>query len=103
VINAVDAMPDGGTLSARTFYDEEASVISIEIADTGPGIDPQDRDRIFHPFVTSKPKGTGLGLAICKQIIEQHEGSIRLDGNPGGGARFVVRVPLKAVRTGGAA
>jgi signal transduction histidine kinase len=103
VINAVDAMPDGGTLSVRTSYDEEASVISVEIADTGSGIDPQDRDKIFQPFVTSKPKGTGLGLAICKQIVEQHEGSITLDGNPGDGARFVVRLPLKSVRVGGEA
>jgi signal transduction histidine kinase len=101
-LNAVDSMPNGGTLNVRTSYDQGPGEICIEISDTGRGISREHVDKIFQPFFTTKPKGTGLGLAISKQLIEQHGGSIAVAGNPAGGTVFRVRIPSKtpaAVRT----
>ncbi|TSA46353.1 MAG: HAMP domain-containing protein [Deltaproteobacteria bacterium] len=94
-LNADDAMPNGGALAVRTLYDASADSIRIDIKDTGTGIDPEILGRIFSPFLTTKPKGTGLGLAICKQIIEQHDGSIRAENDPAGGALFYIVLPVK--------
>jgi signal transduction histidine kinase len=94
-LNAVDAMPNGGTLTVRTLYDAPADAIRIEIKDTGTGIDPEILGRIFRPFLTTKSKGTGLGLAICKQMIEQHGGSIGAENDPAGGALFRIGLPVK--------
>ncbi|MEQ9380094.1 MAG: ATP-binding protein, partial [Pirellulales bacterium] len=74
VLNALDAMPDGGTLSLKARPDNE--VINISVADTGPGIDHDVMEQLFSPFVTSKPNGTGLGLCICRRIAESHHGSL---------------------------
>ena len=95
VLNAVDAMPNGGTLHVRTFFDKGPSIISIEVSDTGKGINPEHADKIFQPFFTTKPKGTGLGLAISKQLIEQNGGTITAAGNPSGGTIFGIHLPLK--------
>jgi signal transduction histidine kinase len=95
VLNAVDAMPNGGMLHVRTAFDTGLSHISIEISDTGKGISPEHAEKIFQPFFTTKPKGTGLGLAISKQLIEQHGGSITAAGNPSGGTIFDIQLPLK--------
>ncbi|HZW36796.1 MAG: ATP-binding protein [Deltaproteobacteria bacterium] len=95
VLNAVDAMPNGGVLHVRTVYDTGPAHISIEISDTGKGISPEHSEKIFQPFFTTKPKGTGLGLAISKQLIEQHGGSITAAGNPSGGTIFGIQLPLK--------
>lgn len=94
-LNAGDAMPNGGTLAVRTLYDAPADSIRIDIKDTGTGIDPEILGRIFSPFLTTKPKGTGLGLAICKQMIEQHGGSIGAENDPAGGALFRIVLPVK--------
>jgi signal transduction histidine kinase len=94
-LNAGDAMPDGGSLTVRTLYDAPADAIRIEIEDTGTGIDPEILGRIFRPFLTTKSKGTGLGLAICKQMIEQHGGSIGAENVPAGGALFRIVLPVK--------
>jgi signal transduction histidine kinase len=103
VINAIDAMPDGGTLKVRTSFDEEQQMIVVEIADSGSGVDPKDADKIFRPFFTSKAKGTGLGLAICRQLAEQHGGTIHLDVSEREGARFVIRLPLRSIPATGQA
>ena len=103
VLNAVDAMPQGGTLGARTFLDEAKGVIHIEISDTGKGISRENLDKIFHPFFTTKPKGTGLGLAISKQLVEQHGGSIEVAANPAGGTIFRIRLPVQTPSGGPAA
>jgi len=95
VLNAVDAMPSGGTLSVRTSHDMETNLIRIEFADTGKGIARENVDKIFQPFFTTKPKGTGLGLAISKQLIEQHGGAITVAENPGGGTVFRISLPLQ--------
>jgi signal transduction histidine kinase len=94
VLNAVDAMPNGGTLSVRTFFEKDPGLIHVEISDTGKGISREHADKIFQPFFTTKPKGTGLGLAITKQLIEQHGGSIAAGGNSSGGAIFEIKLPL---------
>jgi len=94
-LNAGDAMPNGGTLAVRTLYDASADSIRIDIKDTGTGIDPEILERIFRPFLTTKSKGTGLGLAICKQMIEQHGGSIGAENDPAGGALFRIVLPVK--------
>jgi signal transduction histidine kinase len=94
LLNAVHAMPDGGTLSVMTSYDKEANIIRIKLSDTGKGIDNEVISRIFQPFFTTKPKGTGLGLAITKRLIEQHDGTLSVENNPDGGAVFTISIPV---------
>jgi len=100
VLNAVDAMPNGGTLNVRTFFEKGPDLIHVEISDTGKGISREHADKIFQPFFTTKPKGTGLGLAISKQLIEQHGGSITAAANPSGGAVFRIQLPWKSPAAG---
>ncbi len=103
VINAVDAMPDGGTLSLRTSYEQNDSVIIVEVADTGRGIDAEKANKIFQPFFTTKPKGTGLGLSICRQLVEQHGGTIEVVSRPGQGTCFRITFPVRSIEEGAAA
>lgn len=100
LLNALEAMPGGGTLSVHTCLSKDPEGIGIEISDTGPGIPEADAERIFQPFFTTKPKGTGLGLAICLQLIEQHGGWIRAGNRPGGGATFRIHLPFRAASDG---
>jgi signal transduction histidine kinase len=95
LLNAGDAMPDGGTVTVKTSRNPLGNSIQIEIADTGKGVGEEVKDKIFNPFFTTKPSGTGLGLAITKQIIEQHGGDIRVSNNPGIGTAFRILLPLK--------
>jgi two-component system cell cycle sensor histidine kinase/response regulator CckA len=93
-VNARDAMPDGGTLRIETATDESGAV-NVIVSDTGQGIEPEIRERIFEPFYTTKEpgSGTGLGLATVLGIVEQSGGTIDVSSEPGQGARFVVRLP----------
>jgi signal transduction histidine kinase len=93
LINAVQAMPSGGTVTVATFENAAANEIQIEIADTGIGINDEIREKIFQPFFTTKNKGTGLGLAISKQLIELHGGTISAEKNAAGGATFRIILP----------
>jgi len=92
LVNALEAMPEGGTIFLRVR--EEGNWIVTEIEDTGPGVPGEIVDRVFEPFATcGKVFGTGLGLSICRRIIEDHGGSIRHKPEPGKGAIFVIKLP----------
>jgi signal transduction histidine kinase len=69
------------------------SSLRIEVADSGPGIEPAHREKVFTPYFSTKPRGTGLGLAIVQRIVVEHHGSIRVGDNVGGGARFIIEIP----------
>jgi two-component system sensor histidine kinase HydH len=94
--NAVEVMPEGGTLTVRTSVVASAlrSWLAIEVEDTGPGIARGDIDRIFQPFFTTKTKGTGLGLAISLRILEAHGGDITVENVEPHGCRFTFFLPL---------
>jgi two-component system sensor histidine kinase HydH len=70
--------------------------IELAVTDSGPGVPPELRDRVFEPFFTTRPRGTGLGLAVARQIVEAHGGQIAVTDRPGGGARFTIRLPAAA-------
>jgi CheY-like chemotaxis protein len=99
VINAEQAMlsTNGrGSLVLRTWHDAERESVVLEVIDDGPGVAPDVRSKIFDPFFTTKEvgKGTGLGLTVAYAIVEEHGGRIRVDAPPGGGASFVVELPV---------
>jgi hypothetical protein len=71
--------------------------VTVSVADHGPGIPPEDRHRVFEPYFTRKADGTGLGLAIVKQVVDLHRGGLRLEETPGGGATFVMTLPVRPV------
>jgi PAS domain S-box-containing protein len=93
-LNAVQAMEEGGTLTLRTATDGVR--ITLEVADSGPGIASEHLERIWDPFFTTKAvgEGTGLGLSITHRIVVQHGGVIRVTSHPGEGAHFVVELPI---------
>ncbi len=97
LLNAIDAMPDGGPLSIRTFLDEDGCV-RIDVADSGIGIPQEHLDKIFDPFFTTKEpgRGTGLGLSVSFGIVEQHGGRIAVRSRPGVGTTFSVSLPRAA-------
>lgn len=94
LLNAADAMPEGGTITIQTSYSAPSKAIRVRVSDTGKGIDPALMEKIFQPFFTTKSAGTGLGLAIVKMLLEQHGGGIHVENTPGGGASFLITLPL---------
>lgn len=122
LLNAIQAMPKGGTLSVRArvvdtanrqFDNSELLVtqapnhpaalapapaaqqcVEVVVTDTGSGIPPENLDRVFEPYFTTKEDGTGLGLALARRIILEHRGNIRAENASGGGARFVIGLPI---------
>jgi PAS domain S-box-containing protein len=95
--NAIDAMPQGGTIRIRTF--KENSYIGIKIEDTGMGISKDISDRIFDPFFTTKgPQATGLGMSVSYGIITRHKGTISVDSQEGRGTVFTIKIPVTEVK-----
>lgn len=94
IINAIEAMPDGGKLTLQTAMREDPSSLVLQVTDTGTGIMEEDRDRIFDPFFTRKPDGTGMGLSISRQILEKHGAYVDVDTAPGAGTSFYIIFPL---------
>jgi len=91
LLNAVQAMPDGGKLYVKAHREEDSHVIMI--GDTGVGIPEEDVENLFKPLFTTKAKGTGLGLAVCKKIVDAHNGSIEVESKVGKGTIFTVTLP----------
>ncbi len=117
IFNALEAMPDGGTLLVRSYLADTSTtnsvalnqlavatsaeldklvepVVVLEFCDTGPGIPPDELPKIFEPFYTTRTKGTGMGLAVCYSIIEQHHGQLAVHSVPGEGATFRITLPV---------
>ncbi len=92
VINAIQAMPKGGEVVLKALRREDS--VLLEVQDEGVGIPPEDLERVFDPFVTTRPDGTGLGLSIAYQIVSQHGGDIAARRNPQRGMTFTVTLPL---------
>ncbi|MBU1026184.1 MAG: hypothetical protein KKA31_00470, partial [Candidatus Margulisbacteria bacterium] len=91
--NAVHAMPDGGELAVKTQYDKDASTVRLEISDTGQGIAPELKEKIFDPFFSTRHEGVGLGLPIAYRIIREHGGGIELKSKVGKGTTFIITFP----------
>ncbi len=96
IINAIQAMKDGGTLLLQTDLVEEHDkpIVQVLVGDSGSGIKPEDLEAIFTPFFTTKTQGTGLGLAICRQLVEQQGGAIEVKSRLGEGTRVVISLPV---------
>jgi len=100
-INARQAMPNGGRLKIDVRENTETQMVEVRIADSGMGIPPDQLRMIFEPFYTTKRPdeqghgGTGLGLSVCRQIIEQHQGRIRVESVVGKGSTFTLKLPMR--------
>jgi signal transduction histidine kinase len=94
MLNAAEAMPGGGTLSIR--LQRSGDTVRAEVADTGVGIPPEEVEKVFLPFYSTKPAGTGLGLALCARIVVAHAGAVKVESQPGRGTTIRVELPAAA-------
>ncbi len=98
IFNAMDAMPDGGSLEVSATYNPENNMVQIKVDDTGTGITKEDLDHIFEPFFTTKKEGygVGLGLSTTYGIIENHHGAITVESTVGKGSSFILHLPASS-------
>lgn len=97
VLNALRAMPEGGWVELSGRRSEDGSWVAFAVSDTGPGISPEHFPRLFEAGFSTRAGSPGLGLAVCRQIVEQHGGTMVAENRPAGGARFTVTFPLSTV------
>jgi two-component system NtrC family sensor kinase len=95
IINAIEAMPEGGDLRLGTVLSDDGEWVLAAFRDTGPGLTPDEIAHVFEPFYTTKFKGTGLGLAVSYGIVERHGGTIDVSSQLSQGATFIVRLPVR--------
>ena len=103
LVNACEAMPQGGTIviqEGETFLQSVGQVVTIKVRDNGPGIPEAIQDKIFQPFFTTKEEGTGLGLSIATRILGEHGGWLDLESRPGQGTTFTINLPYRKIRYG---
>ena len=93
ILNALQAIGSGGRIQVGISHQELDRVFIIQVADTGPGILPENLDKVFNPFFTTRPEGIGLGLFVTQQIVHRYGGSIRVESRPGEGTLFVIELP----------
>jgi hypothetical protein len=93
ITNAAQSMPEGGTITLGAAYDPEAEEFRLTIRDEGTGIAPEDLQKIFQPYYTTKEAGIGLGLAITERIIREHRGRVEVESDPDRGTTFTIVIP----------
>ncbi|MDZ7271445.1 MAG: ATP-binding protein, partial [candidate division KSB1 bacterium] len=95
--NAIEAMPNGGTLTLATEHDGQ--YVQLRVADTGVGIEERELPKIFEPFHSTKEFGTGLGLTITRHVVEEHGGSVQCTSTVGVGSEFVIFLPIRGAQS----
>ncbi len=94
LVNACEAMENGGTLTISGNHDPDANTVTVSVTDTGVGIEPENLARIFDPFFSTKEKGTGLGLSVVNGIVTRHNGKVDIDSAPGKGTTISITLPI---------
>ncbi len=94
LMNALQALRTGGTILVTSEFEPTEQIAEVCIADNGPGLPDDLKDKVFRPFFTTKHKGSGLGLSICKKNVERHLGTIEVESELGAGTKFIIRLPV---------
>jgi PAS domain S-box-containing protein len=100
ILNAAQAMPDGGRLTVETRVEPEVEWLAVSVADTGMGISPENLGKLFEPLFSTKAQGIGLGLALSKTLVENHGGRIEVRSEVGAGSIFTVKLPINQQKAG---